>query len=447
MHVEHLSRLLNEALRTGAAPGAAIAVSIDGRRLEHAAGAANWSSGSAMSTQSRFQMGCITKLLTSLVTLELENSSRLDLDQPIGCWLPEVRSTSAGQTITPRHLLSHTSGYQGLNIADPAVRYYYGWPKFLALLGAGRQLFPAGRVFNYEHTECVLLGEIAQRLTGRSLRELFGAMIFDPLGIHCGDLRSDMSNPRCGVMDHACNGEPGQFTPLRAVPYCSFWDASLSDLTMSLADLVTLGEAVAGFRHGVFSTRTIETIRRAYVELPSSFGGKHHERMPIAFGCGCAQYDDSVFGHNGSARGQTCALRFDVSTRAVLAVGLNCWQPHARDLLCTKVITALRGGRTASAARPDPAQWSFAELTGRYVGALGSCIEVSATDSGLSCAIIGTPPQPTARVLVLRAGSGELQVSSEVPHLTMGFFRPPASSTPGLMVGLNAYCREQALPA
>ena len=444
MQLANLTHSLTEAVRAGAAPGAGIAFSIDGERRETTVGAANSSSGAALVSSSRFQLGCITKLLTSLVALELASAGRLDLDAPIAIYLPQLGDLVIARETTARHLLSHTSGYRGLNVADPAIRYYYGWPKFLDALRTGARLFPSGRVFNYEHTEYVLLGEIIRRVTGQSPRDLFHSMIFDPLGIRCGSVAADAASAQFGVMDHAFDAASGRYNALRAVPYCRFWEASLSDLTMSLTDLVTLGEAVAGFAgRQIFDPDTVEAIRRPYIALPAPCGGPQHERIPVAFGCGCAQYGDGVFGHNGSARGQTCALRFDLASRVVVVVALNCWRPHIRDMLCAKVLSALCGNRAESrngTGLPRP----LTRLAGRYVGAFDTCIDVSATETRISLTLrAGSSLQTVAQINLCPRPEGGFEVSSDdAPHLTVGFFDPsPAAPGPAVMVGLNAYCR------
>jgi hypothetical protein len=287
------------------------------------------------------------------------------------------------------------------------------------------------------------MGEIVQRVTGQHPHELFRAMIFEPLGIRCGTVRADAADQRLRVMDHTFDPAAGRYVTLRAVPYCRFWDASLSDLTISLTDLVTLGMAVAGLsEHRIFSANTLEAIRRPSITLPPVLGGPKHERIPLAFGCGCAQYGESVFGHNGSARGQTCALRFDVSSGLVLALGLNCWQPHLRDMLCAKVVTAVCGKEPSITQRAElRASASLGELTGRYLGALGTSVEVSGNEAGLDLSVRASSAQSVARMSLHRGQDGELEVRSDAPHLTVGFFNIPGSSAPGLMVGLNAYRR------
>jgi len=213
---------------------------------------------------------------------------------------------------------------------------------------------------------------------------------------------------------------------------------------MSLSDLVTLGSAAAGFDgRGVFSAFTIEAVRRPHVGLPRALGGQQREQMPIAFGWGCAQYGESVFGHNGSARGQTCALRFDLSTQLVMAVGLSCWRAHVRDLLCAKVIAAFSPTAPAD-QRGGVMSGSFADLVGRYLGASGTSVEVSASeaDPGLDICLRGNSSQAVARMKLHRECDGKWAVSSDTPHLTVGFFSPPDSSARALMVGLNAYRHE-----
>lgn len=429
--------LLTEVVRAGAAPGASIALSVRGTRASYESGIASTATGAPMTSSSRFQLGCITKLLTSIVALELFVAHKLHLDAPISRYLPELQDIPKLAATSVQHLLSHTSGYQGINIADPLVRHYFGWPQFLDLLRAGVQLFAPGATFNYEHTEYVLLGAILERVTGEKLGALYQALIFDPLSIECGSSQADAAQSTLYVANHSFDAATKRFAPLRDVPYSAFWNGSLSELTLSPRDLVTLGEAIAGFGAPIFSSATVEMLREEQIVLPTSVGGRRHEAMPLAFGHGCARYDTSVFGHNGSARGQTCALRFDTSTGLVLAVGLNSWQPHTRDILCRKVINMLSPA-PAVHRRSEPV-WNFADLPGTYRGARGAHVEVSASEAHLTCTICSTVPQSAVRVVIARAESGYLDVRADLPHLTIGFFG--AQEQRSVMVGLNAYRR------
>src|SRR5262249_31510293 len=114
--------------------------------------------------------------------------------------------------------------------------------------------------------------------------------------------------------------------------------------------------------------------------------------------------------------------------------------------LCAKVIAALAGtgpeasdGRTRNDSFADNA--SSAELAGHYVGALGTSVDVAPSAAGLDVCVRGSSPQPVARINLRRGQDGKLSAFSDTPHLTIGFFNPPASAVPALMVGLNAYRR------
>ncbi len=431
-----INELVEGVVSAGAAPGAAIALKVGGRQTFAAAGSAHATQTTPLTLDSRFQLGCITKVLTSLLALELAEEGRLDLDCPIGTFIDELRDTFVGRSVCCRHLLSHTSGYRGVNIADPTVRYYFSWRKFVELLTPGSQLFAPGTVFNYEHTECVLLGEIIERIARCDITTLFRTVIMEPLGIATGRVGGDHEAASSQVPDHALDPSSNRYRPLRAPPSSKFWRASLSDLTMSVGDLLRLGEAIAGLDfHTPFSRNSIEALQRAQIALPASIGPAQHERIPGAFGHGLAHYDGGLLGHNGSARGQTCALRIAGASNAVMVVAMNAWRPYARDLLVRKIFAADADDRSAACVIGNLPDW-----VGRYLGAFDSLVDVSCDGSNLSCFVRSGGSQPQElRIDVSCAPSGPIEVRSAASHVTVAFFEEPRSHARNLMVGLNAY--------
>jgi len=437
--------LLTEVVRLGGAPGAAIALSQKGERAFAAAGTASSTLSVPLTPQSRLQLGCITKLMTAMVALELAAQGRLDLDAALSSYLPELQGTSLGRSVRPRHLLTHTSGYRGPNIADPAVRYYFTWDKLVALLLNDERLFDPGTFFNYEHTESVLLGEIVSRITRTDISDLHRAMILAPLGI---DIPADgQGSTQHNIAEHSFDHETRRFVPLRAPPRCTFWRASLSDSTLSLEDLLKLGEAAAGLDPGgILRRETVSMLREQHVWLPACIGGAQREEIPASFGFGCAQYGAGVFGHNGSARGQTCSLRYDPGSSLVGVVALNAWRPHVRDMLCRKVLASSAERPAAAAqARPSstesPRDWDFADVTGNYVGAVGVDVEVREQDGQLICTLRAKSARNVLRLIVTRAADGRAQLTSDAPQLTLGFSRGEPPGARLMIIGLNSYRR------
>src|SRR3954447_25234508 len=96
-------------------PGAAIAVLKDGEIVDTAAGVLSTSTGVAVTADSVFQIGSITKVWTATLVMQLVDEGLLDLDAPIRRYLPEFRlqDEKAAAAITTRQLLSHQAGFEG----------------------------------------------------------------------------------------------------------------------------------------------------------------------------------------------------------------------------------------------------------------------------------------------------------------------------------------------
>lgn len=440
-----VQQLVSGVVRAGAVPGAAVAMSHAGTRVFATAGAASSTADVPLTPTSRFQLGCITKLLTSLVALEMAAAGRLDLLAPIERYLPELREAAIGASVNATHLLSHTSGYQGLNVADPGVRYYTTWPKFMDALKRGLTLFEPGAVFNYEHTECVLLGEVLKRLSGKSLLELYRTVVFEPLGLECGRIDDADATAATGVAEHGYDPATRLYTRLRSVPYGAFWEGSLSNLTMSLSDLLALCEAIAGIGGpGPFTRTTLDQLKGTRVTLPLSVGGNQHEHTPISFGLGLGQYAPGIYGHNGSARGQTCGLRVDHTAGVALVVALNAWQPYVRDMLSTKILSYFARPSNASATPSSVQRLDFSAFAGHYVGMVGTSIDAREEGAELHCVMRSGPLVPPLHIVASHSDAEKVQITCAATHVTMGFFE--TSNAPALMVGLNAYRRLAPTP-
>lgn len=439
-----LAELLAQVSMETGVPGVGIALSVRGDRSTAYRGYLASGAELPVSSLSRFQLGCITKVLTALVSAELVLAGKLEPESPIGRYLPELAGTEKGQSIAVWHALSHTSGYQGLALGEPKVAYAYSFRDFVAHLTACPQLFQPGTVFSYVHSEYVLLGEICERITGRQIRDLYREMIFEPLKLTVGSIRADLAAPAVCVVDHTPLPDPGQFKPLRPIPFGGFWRASLSDLTLSLPDLLTLTEALAGVgdrRYSPPNPEALAFVRKQVIKMPRTYGGSRPEQVPGAFGLGCAAYRGWLLGHNGSARGQTCGLRFDPKNGMALVVGMNSWQPFLRDSMIDHVFGALRGAPITQPAA-EPLDVPLGALEGEYLGPVGSRMTVSVEGRRVICtmATSGAAPPP---FVMEQNEAGELVMCSDPGHHSLCFFSEPATGARSLMLGLTAFRRRE----
>jgi CubicO group peptidase (beta-lactamase class C family) len=119
----------------------------------------------------------------------------LDPDAPAREWIPELPAWTA--SITVRHLIHHISGVPDKPIWD--IGFAGTVPDWtneavIALLATmpGPQAEP-GATFSYSSVGYILLGTIAERVTGQSMAQLTSQHIFAPLGMTSTQLWSGPS--------------------------------------------------------------------------------------------------------------------------------------------------------------------------------------------------------------------------------------------------------------
>jgi CubicO group peptidase (beta-lactamase class C family) len=412
-------------------PGIGVAISMAGERLEAYAGTGRCA---PLAPDARYHLGCTTKLLLALLTLELAERGVLDLDAAIGEHLAELRGTQHGRDIRVAHLLSHTSGYRGTHLLDPATRVDR-WDDFVAYLRAAPALFPPGAVFSYEHTEAVLLAEIVRRACGRPSLELIGEQLLAPLGIEPGTFGEDERD----AGRHRFDARSAAYVPFdTAPPLAPFWLPAFSSHTVTLGELLHVAEVAMGAAlPTLLAEQTRAALATTVVRLPAAAGGPLSELLPVGFGLGTAELRDGCRGNTGISAGQCLGLRYDAPSRVAVAVALNATAPHVRDFVLATV--------AAEILRRPPARdsaafgFSFAELEGTYLGPGGGIVRARCLDGRLVCEIGREHRRETLTAELSLDSQRRLALRSPVPQLSIGFFTEPQSGATGLMLGLSAY--------
>ncbi|MFG1815600.1 serine hydrolase [Kribbella sp. NPDC049174] len=130
-----------------------------------------------MRTDTIFDMASVSKLFTSIVVLQLVEKGKVGLDTPIATYVPEF-AENGKQAITVRQALTHTTGLPAwLPLwsarPDPASRMQ------MALTATPTS--PAGTKYLYSDLNLIALGELAHRVTGKTLDRLVADGITKPL--------------------------------------------------------------------------------------------------------------------------------------------------------------------------------------------------------------------------------------------------------------------------
>jgi len=188
-------QVIEKAVADKAFPGATLAVGYRGKVSVHAFGKLSYDAKSAAAVPTTmYDIASLTKVVatTTLVAILAEGDFRattkpmavpLDLDAKIERYLPEWASGPNAEwrhRVTVRHLLTHTSGL-------PPFKEYWRTSKnkqdTLTKIFAEPLDYEPGTKEVYSDLGIILMAEIIERLTGRTLDDLAKSYIFSPLGM------------------------------------------------------------------------------------------------------------------------------------------------------------------------------------------------------------------------------------------------------------------------
>ncbi|MCC6476663.1 beta-lactamase family protein [bacterium] len=231
-----------------------------------AAGFANPQTSERMTINHRFRIASVTKPMTAVLILRLTEEGVLDLDHTAWAYLGDssgvnfdslmiYQGTSYGRAITLKRLLRHTSGLPDYVFDGPTN--IYGLTDFLsyALSHPDKQWEPyemvqwsyrhlaavgvPGQRYHYSDTGYVLLGMVAEQVTGQELPDLYRQYIFDPLGMDVSYLEFHESPVAGGALSHA------YFDQLDAMSYNTSFDWAGGGVVSSAEDITRFIRAVA----------------------------------------------------------------------------------------------------------------------------------------------------------------------------------------------------------
>jgi beta-glucosidase-like glycosyl hydrolase/CubicO group peptidase (beta-lactamase class C family) len=180
--------VIQKAVKDRAFPGATLAVGYRGKMAIHAFGKLSYDAKSpAVQPTTMYDIASLTKVVvtTTLVAKLAEGDFAvpLDLDAKIERYLPEWATGPQPEwrhRVTVRHLLTHTSGL-------PAFKEYWRTSKnkqdTLTKIFAEPLEYEPGTKEVYSDLGIILMAEIIERLTGRTLDDLAKTFIFSPLGM------------------------------------------------------------------------------------------------------------------------------------------------------------------------------------------------------------------------------------------------------------------------
>jgi D-alanyl-D-alanine carboxypeptidase len=238
------------------------------------------------------------------------------LDDPLERWLSPRANVDAG--ITVRQMLNHTSGLANYTAnaalgaaidADPAR--IFTADDLLGFVGPPR--FAPGSGTEYTNTSFLLLGQVAERATGRPVLDLYRQRLWGPLALS-GIFMPGLEDPPAPVAMALASW--GLDAPLDRM--------SLLSIGHSAFGLLADAGTIARWGHALFGGRVIsEAMQQEMRTLVPAAGNILGE---TGAGLGIRSYEylgRTQFGHSGGASFGSSLLLFDPDTGVTVVVIMN----------------------------------------------------------------------------------------------------------------------------
>lgn len=179
-------------------PGYVVAVYKDGEiDFQKGYGLANLEYDIKISTKSVFDIASISKQFTAFSILLLEQEGKLNLDDPIHKYIPELPKYKEGE-VTIKQLLYHTSGIKEYIKFWIATGHtyddYINERMAINVLSKVKSLnFKPGTQYNYSNSNYLILARIIREVTNMSIGKFVEKNIFKPLEMNDSFIREDQN--------------------------------------------------------------------------------------------------------------------------------------------------------------------------------------------------------------------------------------------------------------
>lgn len=195
LQADGLSGVIPEFLEAFGVPSISLAVVRAGEIDTCAAvGSIDATGGKSVNTNTVYEAASLTKPVFAFLVHRLANAGRVDLDEPLATSITHelFDRDRRSQLITPRHILTHTTGL----------------PNWRRHTGQLKTYFEPGSRFSYSGEGFVLLQRLVEQIFGEDLEAIMRAEIFDPLEMRASTLVWRQAQNSDVAIPHKSDGQP-----------------------------------------------------------------------------------------------------------------------------------------------------------------------------------------------------------------------------------------------
>jgi CubicO group peptidase (beta-lactamase class C family) len=254
-----------------------------------------------------FDLASNNKMFTALVIARLVEQGKLNWQDKVGKYLPKWPQQAVREQVTIAQLLTHTSGlgmywnaqYEKQRELLDAVSEY------AALFGSEAPVGKPGARFAYSNNGYVLLGLIAEKVSGKDYYQLVRELVYQPAGMTHSDHYRKTDRRHDVAIGYDGDAANTSELPLRGSPAGGGY-ASANDL-LSFAQVLQAGKIV--------KPETLALMTQGVVAMGPG--------MRYGYGFGVNTDAPRHFGHLGGSPGVHAALEIYPDTGVVVIVLAN----------------------------------------------------------------------------------------------------------------------------
>lgn len=289
-----LTPWLSERAAAGTFSGV-VMVACEGRPIYTASyGMADRTNGVPITPATRFNLGSMNKMWTAIAVAQLVEQGKIDLNSPVGRYLPELTNAQVRDQVQVRHLLTHTSGLtsyfkRGFLSGRVAVTSMSDYLRFFI---DDSLLFTPGARMQYSNAGFAILGLLIERVSGESFYTYMQREVLDRAGMSRA-LYPDLRNPQ---PDYAVGyaRAPGGTTETANTGVVEVRGGPAGGAYGTAADVLAFSRAL--FDHRLVGAATVSDFTSGKIDMgPGTRYG---------YGFGTAELNGwRSVGHNGGAPG------------------------------------------------------------------------------------------------------------------------------------------------
>ncbi len=166
-------------------------------------GAANKDFNAPNSIDTKFNLGSMNKMFTSVAIAQLVEQGKLSFDDPLSKFLPDFPNKQAAEKIRIKHLLTHTAGlgsYFNQKYQESSRALWRSVDDMMKLADDKDVAFEPGTKWAYSNTGMLVLGKVIEKASGQNYFDYIRRHIYKPAGmINSDSYDLDRVNPNLAV--------------------------------------------------------------------------------------------------------------------------------------------------------------------------------------------------------------------------------------------------------